>query len=64
MLRKMMRRVFPDEVKRVDEGRCPRCGEEIRLEEFDGYVSLKELALSGLCQRCQDEMFEGGCDET
>ena len=57
MLRKMFQRMFPEEIKRISEGRCPKCGREIRLEDFDGYVSLKELALSGLCQWCQDEMF-------
>jgi len=43
-----------------DNGKCPFCNE--RLEgvrgEFKDDLSWKEYLISGLCQSCQDKMFE------
>ena len=35
---------------------CVLCGREAK--EFRDTISEKEYALSGMCQHCQDEMFE------
>ncbi len=36
-------------------GRCPTCGGEI--VGFKDELSLKEFAISGMCQSCQDGIF-------
>ena len=36
------------------------CGKQIRFDsEFRDELSLKEFEISGLCQECQDSVFEG-----
>lgn len=39
-------------------GRCIWCKKEAR--EFRDAVSTKEYRISGLCQKCQDEVFGKG----
>jgi len=34
---------------------CVICGHE--ATEFDGELSRKEFAISGMCQECQDDVF-------
>lgn len=42
----------------VKKGLCPFCGKEIDpSSEFRDSLSKKEYKISGLCQKCQDEMF-------
>lgn len=36
---------------------CPFCGHEVNMENFRDTISIKEFHISGLCQRCQDEVF-------
>ena len=36
-------------------GQCVCCGKP--AESFRDQLSLKEYGISGLCQRCQDEVF-------
>lgn len=43
--------------KRKDEGLCPFCNKEVSEDEFRDELSLKEYRISGLCQKCQDEVF-------
>jgi hypothetical protein len=45
------------DIQAVREGRCafPPCGKEITL--FRDALSLKEFAVSGMCQECQDKVF-------
>ena len=41
---------------------CPFCGHEINMAQFRDVISVKEFHISGLCQRCQDEVFgENDC---
>lgn len=45
--------------KRKEKGVCPFCGKTINPEtEFRDDLSLKEYGISGLCQKCQDEVFD------
>lgn len=37
------------------EGKCVSCGGDAK--EFRDALSRKEFGLSGLCQKCQDEVF-------
>jgi len=48
---------FDKEVNRAELGLCPLCGAPIRLEDFKDESSRKEFKISGLCQKCQDEIF-------
>lgn len=48
---------FAEEVKDVEQKRCPFCKEDIRPEDFRNRISKKEYLISGLCQKCQDETF-------
>jgi hypothetical protein len=38
-------------------GFCPTCGGE--ANEFDDGLSLREYRISGMCQGCQDGIFDG-----
>ncbi len=48
---------FDKEVKAVEENRCPFCNKPIKMADFRNELSKKEYRISGLCQKCQDEMF-------
>ena len=49
---------FSKEVDRVKEGKCPSCRKIIDITtEFRDEVSMREHDVSGLCQKCQDEVF-------
>lgn len=50
--------LFPKEAERIKAGECPFCGKSIDVEkEFRDPLSKREFEISGLCQKCQDEMF-------
>lgn len=56
MNKDLMRKMgFEKELKRIDEGKCPLCGKKITI--FKDNLSRKEFEISGMCQRCQDEVF-------
>lgn len=55
MNKEIIKAVFPELVKDIDEGRCPIC-HKIPCE-FKDELSKKEYKISGLCQECQDAMF-------
>ena len=40
----------------IDEGKCPTCSSEIE-HNFRDELSLKEYKITGMCQDCQDEIF-------
>lgn len=52
-----------DMVKAVEEGLCPLCGNPVNFEDFRDDLSRREFKISGLCQKCQDEVFGGGNEE-
>lgn len=50
---------FEEEVKRVNQGCCPLCKSPIiSLEDFRDEESEREFEISGMCQKCQDKIFE------
>lgn len=55
MNEEIIKKVFPEEVKLFNEGKCPICKKEIG--EFKDELSRKEYGISGMCQACQDEIF-------
>ena len=48
---------FDKEVEAVELGFCPFCKQPISSDEFKDELSVKEFKISGLCQKCQDKMF-------
>ena len=48
---------FGERVKLVERNMCPFCKKEIRQQDFKDELSRREYDISGLCQKCQDEMF-------
>lgn len=44
--------------KEEDSDLCHACGEKVG--KFRNSLSRREYSLSGLCQECQDEFFDGG----
>jgi hypothetical protein len=48
---------FGKEVEAVKLGLCPFCGCPITTEDFKDELSKEEFKISGLCQKCQDDMF-------
>lgn len=43
---------------RLDKGLCPTCGDPVKEEDFRDELSRKEFALSHICQKCQDKIFQ------
>ena len=37
---------------------CPFCKLQFILNDFRDALSIREFRISGLCQNCQDEVFE------
>lgn len=50
---------FDEEMDRIAKKCCPICGAEIKMgvENFKDEPSYKEYTISGMCQKCQDEVF-------
>lgn len=53
----MKRAGFKKEVERVEMGLCPICGIKIETGSFRNEISKKEFKISGMCQKCQDDIF-------
>ena len=64
MNREIMKQAgLQDWVDCVDEMKCPGCNKPINAYDFRDELSKKEYHISGLCQKCQDEIFGGEQDE-
>ena len=50
---------FDNEMDKVNQSKCPLCGEKINFDDFKDELSLKEFTISGMCQKCQDSFFNG-----
>lgn len=57
----LRRLMFPKEEARRDEGHCPFCDKPVDPATLRDDLSRREFHMSGLCQKCQDEMF-GKCE--
>jgi hypothetical protein len=50
--------IFNKEAKLIEEGKCPFCAKLIdEKTEFRDEISRQEFKISGLCQACQDKIF-------
>jgi len=57
----IMRKVgFGDEMDLIKKGQCPLCHEKVDVKNFRDELSVREFKISGLCQKCQDDIFEIG----
>ena len=57
MNKELMRKLgFGEQVDNFENGRCATCGGEIGV--FKDKQSKKEYTISGMCQKCQDGVFE------
>jgi hypothetical protein len=48
--------LFPGTMRRIEEKKCPICAQPIK--GFKSELSRREYEISGMCQACQDEVFE------
>lgn len=44
-------------IDRLQNNECPMCGHKIDIAEFVDDLSRREFEISGLCQKCQDKIF-------
>ena len=49
--------IFKKEAQLVDEGKCPLCERDIVESDFKDDLSRREYQISGMCQKCQDNVF-------
>jgi len=49
--------IFPEGYKLKTQGKCPTCRKPVDVGEFDE-ISYKEYQISGMCQSCQNKVFE------
>ena len=45
-------------MEKIENEICVCCDKPILLEDFENSLSIKEYTLSGLCQKCQNEVFD------
>ena len=48
-------KIFPAMAEKIKNGLCPMCSKKIT--GFKNKISEKEYSISGMCQKCQDEIF-------
>lgn len=46
-----------DRERRKVISKCPMCGRDIAMKDFRNVLSIREYKISGLCQKCQDDVF-------
>lgn len=56
-LEKPFFQVFPDKYKLVNDDKCISCENNISESDFKDELSKKEYSISGMCQKCQDLVF-------
>jgi hypothetical protein len=57
-IKQLIEEVFPGTAKNIAEKLCPVCKEEIHT--FRDALSEKEYQISGMCQKCQDNIWPSG----
>lgn len=48
---------FGEMVDNAKSGVCPLCKKVVDINEFLDEISKREFKISGMCQSCQDEIF-------
>ncbi len=57
MNKAIVKKFFPKEVKAYEEGNCPLCAKKVDIKEFKDQISKDEFKISGICQACQNNVF-------
>ncbi|NOQ37383.1 hypothetical protein GQ472_00715 [archaeon] len=57
MNRDIVEAIFPETIKKIEDKICPIC--DAKIGRFRDELSKREYAISGLCQRCQDDICGG-----
>jgi len=57
MNKEIMNAIDPSFVLEVENGNCPFCHQQIDKTKFKDELSVKEFGISGMCQVCQDKIF-------
>lgn len=50
---------FEDQILLIEAGKCPFCQKQIDKSQFKDEKSIDEYNISGMCQKCQDELLDG-----
>lgn len=58
MNEKIIKKIFPKTIWNRQRGLCAICSKEIKMLDFKDDLSIKEYKISGLCQKCQDNIFK------
>ena len=53
--KRIQTKTMEHEISIIIQDKCPRCGKNITV--FKDEISEKEYRRSGLCQSCQDELY-------
>jgi RNA polymerase-binding transcription factor DksA len=56
-----MENAFQDMLDNFDKGLCCDCGKPVG--SFKDELSYKEYKITGMCQKCQDELFDSDDEE-
>lgn len=49
--------IFGEITNRLNNHLCPICGQKIDESDFRDEISKREYGISGMCQQCQDKIF-------
>jgi hypothetical protein len=55
--------LFKEQLALKDEKKCPICKNAVNETEFTDQISIDEFKITGLCQKCQDDVFNNEDDE-
>ena len=48
---------MPKRKERPEQNKCVTCGADVNPMSFQDAISFKEWRISGMCQTCQDSVF-------
>ena len=58
MNEEIIKAIFGNEImNRLNNHLCPMCGQKIDESDFRDELSKREYEISGMCQQCQDKIF-------
>lgn len=47
-----------NQIDKVEHGFCPTCDKPVSKSDFRDKLSLERFQISGMCQKCQSEVFD------
>lgn len=49
--------IFGEIMNKLNNHLCPICGQKVNESDFRDELSKREYGISGMCQQCQDKIF-------